>query len=56
MKKMAAVRIAGLTLSLLPITLSGQTISDVTKGLLTGIGIGLLILSLYFQIKKPKSI
>lgn len=46
MKKIQTLRIAGLTLTTSPLLLTNPAISDLTKGLLMGIGIGLLILSL----------
>jgi hypothetical protein len=55
MKKIQTLRIAGLILCTSPIILKSQTISDLSKGLLLGAGIGLLFLSLLLQFKKPKT-
>ncbi|SHI41463.1 hypothetical protein [Flavobacterium terrae] len=50
--KTIVLRIIGLTLTTLPLVITNQNLSDVTKGLISGVGIGFLILSL---IIKPKA-
>lgn len=52
MKKIQALRISGITFCASPIILTSQNFSDLSKGLLMGAGIGLLILSLTLQLKK----
>lgn len=56
MKKKQTLQIVGLIICTSPIILWNQNITDLSKGLLMGIGIGLLILSLLFQFKKSNDI
>ncbi len=56
MKKIQSLRIAGITFCASPIILTSQIFLDLSKGLLMGAGIGLLMLSLLLQLKKPKTI
>ncbi len=52
--KTIGLRIIGLTLTTLPLVLTNQ--NDWIKGLIFGIGIGLLLLSLIIKIKAQKAI
>lgn len=52
--KTTALRVVGLTLTTLPLYLTNQ--SDLTKGLISGMGIGLLLLSFISKIKAQKAI
>lgn len=52
--KTIVLRIIGLTLTTLPLFLTNQ--SDWTKGLISGMGIGLLLLSFISKIKAQKAI
>jgi hypothetical protein len=52
MKKIQILRITGLMLITCPVILTNQNISDISKGLLMGTGIGMLVLSLIVKNKK----
>lgn len=56
MKKYQPIRLAGLTICTSSIIINSQSISDLSKGLLMGIGSGLLILSIILQLKRPKAL
>lgn len=55
MKTNKVLRIAGLLLATCPIVLKGSLVPDFLKGLMIGIGIGLLILSLIINVKEMPS-
>jgi len=54
MPKITTLRIAGLTLSISPILILNPSVGDLSKGIVTGIGIGLLLVSLILQTKRLK--
>ncbi len=54
--KTASLRIIGLTLTTLPLVLTNQNLSDLTKGLITGLGIGFILLSFIIKSKENKTI
>lgn len=56
MRKIQVLRIAGLIICTSPLVLKGQNISDLSKGLILGFGIGLLIISIIIQVKRSKTI
>lgn len=51
-KQAKTLFISGIILTTSPLTLTNQNISDLTKGLITGIGIGLLLLFILLKLKK----